>query len=84
MAHWFWRWLTLTWAVHLVAQIGFIFTIAGIFAYLDDLNTFIAGNRPIIAFFLVVHFVAYLLAALLSTDRERLDKAIDQERDEAT
>lgn len=74
MQHWFVRWFVLTWCVHLIAQIAAIQALAYIFALSDDIDKWLSANRIVVAFLLVVHFIAYLMARVISMDRDRLDE----------
>ena len=68
---WLIKWLIRTYLVHLVAQIALIQAIDFIFNL--DAATWLGNHRALVVFSLVVHFVAYLLAELLSVDRARLE-----------
>ncbi len=79
---WFWRWAVWTYAVHLVAQVAFISTILWLFGLASRAEEWLAAHRGLVAFTLVIHFTMYLLTALTSADRERLDKLEESLDDE--
>lgn len=78
MGRWFVR-FCIVWAVHFVAQTTFVASIAWYFGWSEELNTFLRTNRGVAAFFLVVHYVQYLLAEVLSVDATRL-RQIERDR----
>lgn len=63
-----------TYLVHLIAQIALIQAVDYVFNLSS--GTWLGNHRPLVAFFLVVHFIGYFLTEVLSADRTRLDKLV--------
>lgn len=72
MTHWFTRWLALTYAVHLGAQVAGSQAILWLFGI--EIFGWLRENRPITALVLGFHFVCYLVGKLASIERDYLDE----------
>lgn len=77
MGHWFVRWLTFTYGVHIVAQVTTVQAALWLFGY--DISEWLKSNRALIGLVICLHFVCYVIAKLASLEKDHLD-AIVRER----
>lgn len=82
MWRWFGRWLAFSYAPHLIAQAGVPFTVLALYGFSSALEEFLASHRILVTAALIVHFIAHLIAAMGSVERERLAELRRQHLDD--
>lgn len=71
---WFVDWFLRSYLLQMATQGGAIVVAAMFLGLTGELNEFFKAHKALGALVLVVHFLMYLLTALTSVDRDRLDE----------
>lgn len=74
MGHWFIRWLTFTYGVHLFAQVAAVQGGLWLFGY--EISEWLKTNRPLVVLVICIHFVCYVIAKLASVEKDHLDALV--------